>query len=349
MTKIELPYLFAPKAKGKTYYYYRRHGQRIAIKGKQGHHITPKDPGFASAWEAIHTTFEGKAATATATGSLAHLIDTYRVSPDFKQLTPSTRKQYTRYLNKLKEHYGNLSVSTMPREFVLGLRDKYSDTPRAANYLIQVLRLVLSYAEDRQRTFRLPNGWSNPARHPKLLKTGDGHRPWEEYELSAFRNTWALGTLERTAFELLLNTGQRGGDVVKMARRHLNSDNTISVSQEKTNERLDIPLSNALRESLDAWKKNNDHLIILVNEYGKPLTSDAYQKIMLNARTEARLNTTNHGLRYTAATILSELGCDFPTIAAITGHQTAEMVRKYTAKKRRARIAIDRLNNARKE
>lgn len=58
-------------------------------------------------------------------------------------------------------------------------------------------------------------------------------------------------------------------------------------------------------------------------------------------------DVTNHGGRYTAATRLHELGSDWETIASITGHETMQMVRKYTAKKRKARLAISRLNRSR--
>lgn len=60
-------------------------------------------------------------------------------------------------------------------------------------------------------------------------------------------------------------------------------------------------------------------------------------------------DVTNHGDRYTAATRLHELDCDWETIASITGHETAAMVRKYTEKRRKARLAISRLNRSRSE
>jgi integrase len=55
---------------------------------------------------------------------------------------------------------------------------------------------------------------------------------------------------------------------------------------------------------------------------------------------------TTHGLRYTAATRLYELGCSFAQIAAITGHETIAMVKKYIEKKRDAQFAIATLNAA---
>ena len=71
------------------------------------------------------------------------------------------------------------------------------------------------------------------------------------------------------------------------------------------------------------------------------------QIIMDNYTTHKTKEFKAHGLRYTAAAALHELGCDWETIGAITGHKTVEMVRKYTEKKRRAKLAISRLNKAR--
>ncbi len=59
-------------------------------------------------------------------------------------------------------------------------------------------------------------------------------------------------------------------------------------------------------------------------------------------------DVTTHGLRYTAATVLRELGCDWEDIAAITGHSTVQMVRKYTRQRRTAEVAIARLDDARR-
>ena len=112
-------------------------------------------------------------------------------------------------------------------------------------------------------------GWikQNPAEGVELLDTGEGHRPWEEEEIVAYRNEWQLGTVERTAFELALNTGQRGGDCAAMERVHI-KDGVIAVSQSKLSGkrkkvrgqrrtggrgRVWVPISNDLRMALDAW------------------------------------------------------------------------------------------------
>ncbi|WP_244519399.1 tyrosine-type recombinase/integrase [Paracoccus alcaliphilus] len=48
-----------------------------------------------------------------------------------------------------------------------------------------------------------------------------------------------------------------------------------------------------------------------------------------------------HGLRYSAASELAAVGCSDDLIAAITGHTTASMVRKYAGTARQKVRAIE--------
>jgi integrase len=105
-----------------------------------------------------------------------------------------------------------------------------------------------------------------------------------------------------------------------------------------------------LKAILEPWLKTHDQLVLLVNSEGCAFKIDHFRHLMRDAYVAAGLpdDVTTHGLRYSAATILHQLGCDWEMIASITGHETAAMVRKYTEKRRLARLSIDRLNFARK-
>jgi integrase len=308
------------------------------------------EPGFLDAYERIHRSFfePGAAAAAHTVGSLAHLIDAYRSSPEFRALADKTRKDYGRYLDLLKRDHGHRSVAQMPREAVLKIRDEHQDNPRTANYIVAVLRLLLSYAEDRAQTFRLPPNWVNPARRPRRLRTGEGHRPWEEIELEAYRKRWVTGSLQRVLFETFLNTGQRGADIAPMIRQQY-FRGEIAVVQEKTKERVWIPASADLRAALDPWLDRHGHVVLFPTPTGRALKIDHMRHVMREAIRQAALpdDCTLHGLRYTFATIAVELGLDWQTIDSIVGHRTAEMAHKYTAKRRSARLAIITLDRAR--
>ena len=164
------------------------------------------------------------------------------------------------------------------------------------------------------------------------------------------RKRWPAGTVERVAFELLLNTGQRGGDVASM-RRAQYLQGVIHLVQAKTGARLEIPAAAELRAVLDPWLTNHEHLVILTTPTGRSFKIDHFRHTMRAAYQAAGLpsEATTHGLRYTAATVLRELGCDWEEIAAITGHSTVQMVRKYTRQRRIAEVTIARLDDARRD
>src|SRR5262249_11906367 len=161
-----------------------------------------------------------------------------------------------------------------------------------------------------------------------------------------------LNTFERVLFEGFLNTGQRGGDIAPMVRQqYVNGE--IAVAQEKTGARVWIPASQDLRSALDPWLRGHKHIVLFPTqkgEKGRQLKVDYMRHLMRDAITAAGLpsDCTLHGLRYTFATRAIELGLDWQTIESIVGHETAQMASKYTEKRRRARLAISRLDEARK-
>ena len=376
--RIKLDFIWQPKAKGRTYTYYRRDGQKIRIAGEPGSAV------FFQDYQRIHANFETsiKRAPATKPGSLKALIEDYKMTKKYLDKKPKTKKGYLRYLNVLETTYGHLPIATMPMPFVIALRDKYQDKPRTANGFVQVMSIIMKRAKEK--------GWitHNPAQGVELLDTGEGHRAWDEDEISAFRARWPLGTLERTAFELALNTGQRGGDCAAMERAHI-KDGVIAVQQLKLKSkrrkkrrgqrsisgggRVWVPISNDLRAALDAWDARQQAWIenrlnrkkplpihidvkkmILTGEKGKAFTDGTFSHKINDASKEvpglvvgaAVGGVTPHGLRLAAATRLKELGLSWDVIASITGHDTAEMVEHYTEQKRKAQIAIGRLNAA---
>jgi integrase len=267
----------------------------------------------------------------------------------------------------LEEKFGDQSVPAMKVSHVTKIRNLWQDRPRTADYVVQVISILMKHAI---KTMDLRE--TNPAAEVDSLYEAEGHRPWDEKEIAQFRERWPLGSFERTAFELGLNTGQRGQDLIKMERGHI-EDGVISVRQLKTKERVWIPISTDLGEALDAWFANREawikkrlsqakprpvpadvKLMVLTGDRGRRIQVDYFRHQMIDAYEAveglptklAEGGTTTHGLRYAAATRLYEMGLSFDVIASITGHDTIEMVRNYATKKRDARLAITALNAA---
>ena len=66
---------------------------------------------------------------------------------------------------------------------------------------------------------RLPENPALGVNRPKV-KTA-GYKTWSEAEIERFEAKHPIGTKARLAFGLLLFTGQRRGDVVKMGPQHI--------------------------------------------------------------------------------------------------------------------------------
>ena len=74
-------------------------------------------------------------------------------------------------------------------------------------------------------------------------------RSWTDAELTQFEAHWPIGTKQRLAFALMLNTGQRRSDVHRMTWADV-TGNTIRVVQQKTGAKLTIPFHADLRAIL---------------------------------------------------------------------------------------------------
>lgn len=164
----------------------------------------------------------------------------------------------------------------------------------------------------------LKNDPSLGIKRPKIQRI----RSWTDEEIETYRNHWALGTKQRLAFELFLNTGRRRSDVVRMAWSHITAENKIIVLQQKTGRRLLIPLHRDLLTVIAATKRA--HISILTTMYGSPFTVDGFSQWMRDGITAAGLplDCQPHGLRKATGRRLAEAGATAKMIMSILGHTT---------------------------
>ncbi len=169
--------------------------------------------------------------------------------------------------------------------------------------------------------------------------------PWKLEEIAAYEARQPIGSAARTAFALLLFTGQRMADVSRMAWTDV-GEGAIRVVQGKTGAKLSVPLHPDLGGVLAAWPRAHER--ILPTAFGKPFTPKGFGNWMADkiGKAGAPDRCVTHGLRKAAARRLAEAGYSANEIAAITGHATLTEVSRYTkaAEQRTlARSAIGRL------
>jgi len=319
MAKIELPYIQAFKDRhGKVRHYYRRKG-----------FVRTKLPGLPGSAEFMAAYAKAGSASAAlpkpkeerSPQSIHTLIGMYYASAEFMALRPSSQRPYRNQLERFRQRYGNRSASTIQTQHLDSIFHSMGKTPHAAANLRKRLRRVFALA------VRL--GWrsDNPVRDTDLGNFNHGEiAPWTEEEIAKFESHWPSGSKERLAFSLMLHTGQRRSDVIRMGRQHI-QDGRIRVVQVKTGHPLTIPLIDELAHEI----AQHDGLTFLTTSNGKPFSVDGFGNWFRAATKEAGLiGKSPHGLRKAAGRRLAEAGCTAKEIAAVLGHRTLNEVARYT-------------------
>lgn len=306
--------------------YFRRRGQKdIALKGEPG------SAEFMQAYQAalgVKVTVVDKAKT----GTFASLTVEYRRSAGFANLKPASQKLYQLVLDRIAERHGPRLVRDTRRSDARKMVEEIGGgKPALANIARAVLRLLMQFAVEAELR---PD---NPAAELKAYRTGTRHS-WTDQELQTFEKRWPLGTRERLAFALLLYTGQRAGDIVRMRRSDI-SDGMIKVIQGKTGAELSIPLHPALIAAIKALPAKGMTLIADTN--GRPIQRATLTHLMKKAAALAGLpeRCVPHGLRKAIMRRLAEHGSSAKEIASISGHRTLKEIERYTAAADQVRLS----------
>jgi integrase len=320
---------------GKPRFYFRRAGfKTVALPG------LPWSPEFMAAYEqALAGQPAPIGAERTIPGTLRALAVSYFASPAFRTARPSTQYSYRNIIDRLCAEHGEKRVALLQRDHVVKLLAARASTPGAANTLRRSLRALMQHAVEIG--LRL----DDPTRDVRRVPTkSDGYHSWTEGEIEQFERHHAVGSRARLAFALLLYTGQRRSDVVRMGRQHL-SDNAICVRQVKTGREVWVPVHEALAPILAEASTN---LTFLLTDQGKPYTAAGFGNWFRDQCRAAGLHgCTAHGLRKAAARRLAEAGCSTHEIAAITGHASLKEVARYTEAVDRRRLATSAMAKVR--
>ena len=319
MALLRLPYVRT---------YRDRHGRLRRYFRRRGQPDTPL-PGEVGSEEfmAVYQAALGAPArppSPHAVGSLAKLVESYYGSVEFSNLKPSSSSTYRIVLDSIAKRDGHRLVRDLPRDKVRKILQEIGVTrPGMANLTQKILRALMRYAID--------TGWrkDNPVAGIKPYRLGARHT-WSDEELAAFEARWPLGTRERLAYALLLYTGQRVGDVVRMRRQDI-SKGRINVVQQKTGAELSIPVHLKLYEALKAGPTKGMQLI--GDQHGRAITRPTLTVLVKRAARAAGLGPecVPHGLRKACLRRLAEHGGSAKEIAAVSGHKSLGEVERYTA------------------
>jgi integrase len=314
---------------GRERYYFRRPGQpQIALPGEPG---TPEfDAAYNAATASLRIRPIGKDRSAVGTVSAA--IAAYYTHNTFLALGKSTQASRRAVLEHFRNDYGDLPLAKLTRENVAKLLGKRR--PHAAHNWLKTLRGLMRFAVE----IGLRKDDPTEGIERVKIQASEGHHTWTEEEVARFEACWPIGSRQRLAFALLLYTGQRRGDVIRLGPQHL-QNGMLFVRQHKTSVELLIPVHPELARIIAASQCGN--LIFLTNHRGGPFSenvfSDRFREWCDAAGLPARC--VAHGLRKAMCRRLADEGRSTHEIAAISGHKTLAEVQRYTAKANQIRLA----------
>ena len=165
-----------------------------------------------------------------------------------------------------------------------------------------------------------------------------GHRRWTADEIARFRARWPIGSVPRAMMELLLWTGARISDAVRIGPQMVDGGGVLVITQGKTGERAYVPWTCPLpayaseddrRAMLEAVAPFAGHLCFLPAHGDRPRSVKAATQMMLKACKAAEVGATSHGLRKTRAALIIESRGTSAESAAWTGHLSRKLAEHY--------------------
>jgi integrase len=234
------------------------------------------------------------------------------------------------------ERRGDLPFRGMKTKNVRKIRDEWAARgPEAANGRVKALRQLYAWA------IGAGHADHNPTRDvPKIRSGSAGFHSWSVEEVERYRERHAIGTKARLALELLLFTGTRRSDAVKLGRQMVRNGWlhwTETKGRDRKRKERAIPIVPVLQAVIDASPTGD--LIYLVTEFSKPFSVAGFGNKFREWCDQAGLrHCSAHGLRKAGATIAAENGATAHQLMAIFGWETLKQAEIYTRQADRKRL-----------
>lgn len=288
---------------------------------------------FNEAYHAALMALEPPKPTKGRAGSLQWLIERYRETAAYLRLSYATRRQRDNIFKGVVAKAGLMQYSSVRRATLETGRDDRVTTPAQARNFLDAMRGLFGWAAKVQLVATNPAlGVENPPRQP-----GPGFAAWTEDDVLAYEVRWPEGTRERVWLHVLLYTGLRRGDAVRIGRQHVRTGMATLIT-EKTGEEVNIVIRPTLARTLATGPTGD--LAFVVGKRGEPLTKETFGNMFKAACEKAGVNKSAHGVRKIAATRAAEAGATVAELEAMFAWRGGTMASHYTRTVDRKRLAM---------
>lgn len=319
-----------------------RHGKMVWFYriGKGSRIRLPDIYGTAEFWEAYEAAHAGKpigiSKVSTRSGTWAWMVMMYLDSRAFDTLAETTQKQRRKLLRDAAHKAGKLPPESVTEASIRKVM--IERPPHAANNFLKALRGFYKWAIETGQIDRDKNPVDKINSN---ITKGGGWANWSTEMIDAYRATWPVDTMERTAFELLLATGLRLSDVVRVGVFHHRGE-LLEIKAEKNKVLCYIPVTPAIDRIVATTPKGQ--VTYLVDQFGKAFSKPMFGKWFNASCVKAGIpeKIRSHGIRKTAATMDAESGKSAHWLMAKYGWTKIEEAERYTRKADRRRIVLEK-------
>jgi integrase len=327
MPRPRPPYLSREVSRhGKPVWYLRRDGKRIRIRAEYG------TPEFTAEYQMALAAYQPAKEAHTTAGTLAWLIECFWGSAAWQVRSASTRGKWDGLYRQAIETAGDTPLSAITQKAVRAGVERRAHTPAQAQHFLNAMRALFRWALKMQLVKTDPTaGVRAPAR-----RRGCGIRSWTEEDVAAYEKRWPIGTRQRVWLDVMLYTGLRRGDAVRLGRQHVR-DGVATIKTEKTGTIVTIPILPVLAETLTAGPCGD--LSFIAGARSQPMAKASFSNEFAIACRAAGVPGSAHGVRKIAATRAANAGATVAELEAIFGWSGGKMASLYTRDADRQRLA----------
>jgi integrase len=315
---------------GKSVWYVRvDKGPRIRLRAEFG------SPEFDAEYQAAISGAPRRSRRGPVSGTLAWLVERYRETTAWTDLSSATRRQRENIFLHVLESAGSEPFAKISQTAIIAGRERRASTPSQSRNFLDAMRGLFRWATKARFVKTDPTlGVDNPKR-----KKGEGFIAWTEEHVAAYERRWPLGTRQRVWLDVLLYTGLRRGDAVRVGRQHVR-DGIATVKTEKGGFTVEVnlPILPVLATTLQVGPCGD--LAFIVGASGEPLTKESFGNAFREACEAAGIPGSAHGVRKIAATRAANAGATVAQLEAIFGWQGGTMASLYTRAADRRRLAL---------
>lgn len=304
-------------------------GPRTRIRGEYG------SAEFTEAYQAAINGVPPAAPRKAAKGSLVWLVAQYRESSAWRALSIATQRQRENIFKQVLATAGTEAAPNITSKHIKDGLERRAKTPFQARHFLDTMRGLFEWAKEAEHVKSDPTEGVKPITRPKTK----GFPVWTEDDVAKYEARWPIGTKERVWLDVLLYTGLRRGDAVRLGRQHVrNGAATLRTEKSQEEITVTIPILPVLAATLAAGPTGE--LAFICGANGKPFVKEAFGNAFSEACRAAGVKKSAHGVRKIGATRAAENGATEAELDALFGWERGSGMSKiYTAAAERAKLA----------